>query len=360
VLPDSVLGGWHLSEEPVLRLGEVEGAEPFLFSGVLGIVRLSDGRIAVADGQTSEIRLFTAAGEHLLTTGGKGSGPGEFTYIGNLFQVPGDSLAATNVFERTISFFDPDGHFARSVRLEQPEGASGYWVDQILGNGSLLVKGSREFASGIPEEGYQRSEVTFSIYSSDGEPLSLLGTFAGAELQVEEWRGQLGARPLAMGRAVEAAASGTGVFVGETDRFEILRYDFDGNLTAILRADAAPIPFTEDMRRRWVEHALLRVDDPELVRRAREQFDSNIWPDSLPVFSELRGDGEGNLWVRRFRADYAPGPDLWWVFGPNGHHRFSLEVPQDLAVHTIGGGFLLGLTRDELGVERVVVFRLEK
>jgi len=359
-LPDSGLGGWHLSERPVLSLGEVEGPEPFLFSSVRGIVRLTDGRIAVADGQTNEIRLFAPFGEHLFNTGGSGSGPGEFTTLGGLFRVTGDSLAATNVFERTLSVFGPDGQWVRSVRLEQPEGASAYWVEQVLENGSLLVQGSREFATGIPEEGYQRSQVTLSVYSGIGEPLSLLGSFAGSELQVEEWNGRLTARSLAMGREVKAVVSGEGIFVGETDRFEIRRYDYDGNLTAILRADVPPVPFTDDVRQRWIEQALLRLDDPERIRRARDQFDTYLWPDSLPVFSEFRGDGEGNLWVKRFRPSYLLGPDLWWVFEPNGHLLSSLEIPENLAVHAISGGFLAGLTRDELDVERVVVFRLER
>lgn len=49
---------WTVSDTPVLVIGEVEGRVHEVFAGVTGVVRMSDGRIAVADRGSSEIRFF--------------------------------------------------------------------------------------------------------------------------------------------------------------------------------------------------------------------------------------------------------------------------------------------------------------
>lgn len=59
------IGGDEL--DPLYDLGQVTGA-----------LRLSDGRIVVANGATSEIRWYDGEGQHLATAGRKGQGPGEY------------------------------------------------------------------------------------------------------------------------------------------------------------------------------------------------------------------------------------------------------------------------------------------
>lgn len=62
--------GWELSERPRLDLGRLGGEEATQFHDVRGAVRLSGGRVVVANGGTGELRFFGPEGEHLLTTGG--------------------------------------------------------------------------------------------------------------------------------------------------------------------------------------------------------------------------------------------------------------------------------------------------
>jgi hypothetical protein len=54
---------------PWVTVGSHSGDAPYLFTGIAGATRLSDGRIAVADGGTAEIRLFDSAGRFLAKTG---------------------------------------------------------------------------------------------------------------------------------------------------------------------------------------------------------------------------------------------------------------------------------------------------
>jgi hypothetical protein len=70
-------------------------------------------------------------------------------------------------------------------------------------------------------------------------------------------------------------------------------------------------------------------------------------------------DADRNLWVR----DYLPPRDergLWTVFDPEGRALGRVETPEGLWVWEIGSDYVLGTTTDELGVERVQLWGLEK
>ena len=68
---------WRIGPEPTMSIGVLEGEEPYMPHHVSHAARLSDGRIAVANAGPSEVRMFDASGNHLLTWGGPGEGPGE-------------------------------------------------------------------------------------------------------------------------------------------------------------------------------------------------------------------------------------------------------------------------------------------
>jgi hypothetical protein len=105
--------GWHLEETPRTEIGAVEGETPYLFDRVMGAVTLSDGRIAVADMGSSQVRFFDRDGRHLFSVGGQGEGPEEFRTITGVLPMPGDALGVVDRYER-IQVLDADGrHGAR-------------------------------------------------------------------------------------------------------------------------------------------------------------------------------------------------------------------------------------------------------
>ena len=94
--------------------------------------------------------------------------------------------------------------------------------------------------------------------------------------------------------------------------------------------------------------------------RSRLAMEDSPLPDSLPVLSDLRGDDEGNLWIRKFVPEYEEGPSEWWVFSSDGEYRADASLPRGVSLRHIGSDFMLGVTIDELGVERVVRYALAK
>jgi hypothetical protein len=96
--------------------------------------------------------------------------------------------------------------------------------------------------------------------------------------------------------------------------------------------------------------------------------DTGIWsrrqdafPPELPGFTELRASPDGHLWAKRF---VVPGLtealNRWGVFAPVGVFLGNVELPARFRVFDVGDDYLLGVIPDELDVERVHLYRIER
>ena len=85
---------WTLDPDPAVDL-TLSGTGPdHEFYRVRGMVLLSDGSVAVADGGSNEVRLYSDDGGFRGSAGGEGEGPGEFDRIWGLKRGRGDTLLA--------------------------------------------------------------------------------------------------------------------------------------------------------------------------------------------------------------------------------------------------------------------------
>ena len=85
-----------LADEPLVRVGLLDGPDEFLFGNITGAVRLENGSVVVADESNYEIRMFDAQGRHVWTSGRYGEGPGEYEGIRLMRGCPG---ATVTVFD---------------------------------------------------------------------------------------------------------------------------------------------------------------------------------------------------------------------------------------------------------------------
>ena len=67
-----------LDSAPIMSIGVEDGDPSELLAGANSALHLSDGSVVIANTNAHDIRVFDSTGQHVLTTGRLGSGPGEF------------------------------------------------------------------------------------------------------------------------------------------------------------------------------------------------------------------------------------------------------------------------------------------
>jgi hypothetical protein len=96
----------------------------------------------------------------------------------------------------------------------------------------------------------------------------------------------------------------------------------------------------------------------------RERQRGTFWeqiplPEVLPFYERFRVDDDGNLWVLDYRLE-RDDPYVWSVFDPDGRWLGEVETPPGGRVTHVGSDFVLGVWTDELDVQQVRLYDLEK
>ncbi|MGD2135914.1 MAG: 6-bladed beta-propeller, partial [Gemmatimonadales bacterium] len=247
---------WVVPDEPVLRIGEMEGEEPYQLFRVSDVLRLPDGRVVVANGGSGELRFFDADGRYLMSAGRKGSGPGEFESLGPIVLV-GDSIAAYDWRLRRISVFDTSGAFGRSYDLRFPSGSPrpvGAFAD-----GRWLAATNMVFRP-AQMSGVRRDTAAYFVFSAEGTEYDSLFTFPSWEFYLEGDDQFVVARSLPFSRGPHQAVFADGFWAGVTDRYEIGRYAPDGTLELLLRREHTHLPVTDAHLAAYREDVLESLD----------------------------------------------------------------------------------------------------
>jgi len=351
-LPDSRLG-WRVGPAPAVTIGTTEGDPAYELFRVGDAMRLSGGRIVVANTGTGELRVFDADGVHLESWGGQGDGPGEFGIMAptELVRWPGDSLMAREPFQRRISIFSARGTFGRALRL-QPQ--SGYEsVNGPLPDGRLLAQTLDSYSGDTPGTELTRPDREYGILAADGSVHRDLGVFPGSELYVVTTPERRSVAYYPFARSAFVFVWGDVVVITTNDRYEIRAYRPDGSLARIVRRDhEVRAPTRGDLR-----DAVARQnpDRPE----ALDAVGDMPLVEAFPAFAEVRVDRLGYLWVREYRL---PGEEhrLWTVFDPQGRALGLVEMPGSFRVREIGEDYILGTREDELDIEYVESWSLDR
>lgn len=357
--PEGSRLNWRIGSEPTLSIGEVDGDDPYLLYLARDATRLSDGRIVVANRGTQELRVFDARGTYLETWGGEGEGPGEFTELWSVERWPGDSIAAWTARRLGISVFASDGSYGRTFNMESY--GSPLWIYfspvSVTPDGSVLAVLSPEVADTTVAElrdGEGRTTANFGAHPSiemhrfveDGRATSFLKIF--------------GRRPV-------FATWGERVVIGSTDRYELKAFRADGSLERLVRRAHVPrAPTPADVAAYIDDRQPPPTPDmsdaqAESARRWRRGYESVPVAEHFPAFESIMTDVLDHLWVEEyeFPGEERPG-SLWTVFDPEGHVLGFVETPEAPLILEIGEDYILTWFRDDLDVEYVQLWPLER
>jgi hypothetical protein len=79
----------------------------------------------------------------------------------------------------------------------------------------------------------------------------------------------------------------------------------------------------------------------------------------MPFYEAALLDDEGNLWVDEFQPPPSALP-TWTVFDADGRMLGAVSMPDRFRPMQIGADFVLGVWSDDLDVQHVRMYRLEK
>jgi hypothetical protein len=365
---EGAISQWSIDPEPILRVGgdrEEPGQQLYL---VVGAIRLSDGRLVVANAGSVEILYYDRAGEFVRAVGGRGGGPGEFEWLDWIAKLSGDSIVAYDSSQRRVSWFNGEGELARSVTVRASSEVTWPSPVGVFDDGSLLVR------QGFPPEepfGIHRLDFRLLRYDPATDSMTPLGRFAGGDAyNVRVGRG-LAYYAVPFGRSTALGVADTLFYVAHSDRFEIRFCEPFGTLQRIVRRVQPVVSVTDEMAGRFREAELGLV--PAGERRSRLEsvqaeipvpatvpaFGSAYYVRQGPVVMDVTMDEAGNLWVLEY-AWHRNEVTHWSIFGGDGVAVAKLTLPAGFQPLYIGTEHIVLLTRDEVDVESVQVHRIVK
>lgn len=355
---DPILPEWLLDTIPFLRIGTIEGEDGQDIGGPWSVARLSNGRIAVSDSRPNLLRLYNADGTFHSNAGRSGRGPGEFSQVGAIHVLPGDTLLVEDGGRRRVHLFDGDGVFVRTHNIEPAPGRA--WNPTGVFAGDVLVY-LPVVASGVMSNtGIRRDTFELVIRRLASSDAISVGRFPAGEwsdlssggFRWSSFRPYYGFFYLAYSDSL--------LWAGLSDTWEVWAWNAAGRLRRVVRVARPAHNVSAEDRAEYIEYQIrteTREDHRRGWRRAGTMID---FPDRFPAFDRLMADSEGYLWIRDYEVPWDPAPSVWRVFREDGPATALVRTPHDFTVYQIGADFVLGTSRDSLGVYYVDMLRLRR
>ena len=347
-------GQWVLSPEPTMTIGN-DASPDYQFNRIDHLHRLSDGRIVVTTGP--DIRFFDKAGKYLSKAGGRGRGPGEFQYVSAMVVMPGDSLMTMNI--RSIIVLDPQGKFVRQSQPDFQPLSSGDWFTEgmvLLPNGNILAPQYSRTGSNSQSTTLHRPPLRYSILDlATGKVVPLHGGGGIAQLFVN-------GRPITMPFSPheQQAIGADRVYVGDNDSTVIHAFTLDGKPAGGFVVAEKPTPVTAADLESYKQQALEWAAQSKMSKEDFEQrWAAGPKPKRHPYWGTAIVDRTNAVWVSAPpRAERTPL--TWTAFSREGRRLAAVTMPVRFTPKEIGPDYVLGVQRDEDGVETIRMYSLRR
>lgn len=349
--------------ELTTSIGEEEGGEVYQLHRVSDAFLLADGSIAVSNTGSQELRVFDADGKHLRNIGRTGAGPGEFGQFSfpREYVRPGGHLVDDNGAFR-VHLYDSAMEFLETRRFALTNEIGRPFLRGVFADGSWLAiaaEGGGAF-KGAPGTTLQTSWKILR-YDEHGAFVSELGQMAGATRYVNEVKGTTNFPFLPFSEEALLAAHGNEfvIFRGQSAELEVR--DNTGKLVRLLRWRRERVPSAQlwpEWRDRSIAGLATSDERTRIMYGAYYARDLPL-PEFAPLYTAMKVDTEGSVWLQRFRLPGDTTARVWDVIDRRGAWLGTVRTPPRLTVHRIGKDYVLGRDLDSLGVERVRLLPLK-
>jgi hypothetical protein len=313
----------------------------------------------VADAGLLAIRVYGPDGSFQTEMGRGGDGPGEFRSIFGLWLTSAGKIGVWDARSRRITTFSPDGELesTRDVIADDElvpgnlEVFFGSFSDDDIALASLSLEVDPR------EERLASDRWVLARFGPDGTFRRLLGQVRGMR--------RLGGRPEPFNPIPYVAAYGDSLYVAEGFEAAIAVWDESGVPTRTIELPEVPVTSDDawssleaEIRRR--DHELY-LEYLALMPRTDEipQVGGLLIDDRGFVWAKVYDPAVDALWLKGNALLPAPGGE-WRVVRPDGELVTSVRMPQNMTPLDVKGDRVLGVARDALDVERVVLHLLDR
>ena len=338
--------------QPRYRHGTKSG--DYAFQGIIAGRLFPDGGAVVYDGLNIELVVLSQDGTTHDVLARQGEGPGDINSLSAVFALGKDSVMVADGNLGRLTFF-VGGSVARTVNTRI---AYDFGVRGIASSGHLLMS-TAGFSTGFEEEWLPGYMARFDMDTGT------LDTIASYDLMSRP-PPELRWNPIGASGQVTVA---TGQFVyTRSDRPEISWRLPGGTVTQIVRWQAEPAPLVEELLtgfeaglRASNQRANPGASDAAIERMTASNMAAYhaVLGHPMPLFKTPIADAEGRVWLPAYRPGgrRVDAPD-YTVVSADGEWLGTVEAPPRLRVLDVADGLVLGVFRDEMDVQSVVVYEL--
>lgn len=344
----------------LLRLGHLDD-DRAVFDGIRAVRWIGSDRIAVADGSRT-VRVFDLQGFLTSQFGGSGGGPTEFERIDAIHKGRGDTLWVADGLRRRVVGFTQEGTFLAAYPIEDIPPFINTWVLGFWANDDPVMQGLRLVRPAAPavEGPLSPNFLEWHRFERSSEVGERLSRAAWREEWGHRWMDGYAEGEVIFGGRGTAAVTKDGLLVARGGTaFEVEAVDSVGRRMRRFGREWAPrVPTGED-HRAYVDWRLENAPSNADLKAWRRVLEELPVREYFPAIASIRVDALDHIWIRHA----APPQDeaaTWSVFDPTYRWLGEVDLPGEFKPGDIGDDYLLGTSRDELGVEEVVMLQLLK
>lgn len=249
---------------------------------------------------------FDGSGNFLTSFLKRGQGPGEIQSPTVPIITEKDDFIVTDYFPRKLVFLSLKGELVKEISFKSQINTA-----YLLENGNYFVVESRR----IPDGNYM--EDLMILYNSELEEIQ---RFCSQKVVNERVAARIKGT-LKQGNFILWAISKEKIYIGDNDRedYEILVYDYEGNLIRKIRKEYTPVEVTEEFKKKILSE-YERYPTEELRAIGKKIF----FPKYMPPYRCIFCDDKGRLFVMTFEKGKSDGEYMYDVFDADG--RFISRV----------------------------------
>lgn len=354
---------WTLEEE--IAIGALDADPAYQFGQITGVDTDADGNLYVLDQQAREVRVFAPDGTWLRSMGSSGSGPGELGLaLAGVFVIGGE-VRVPDLQNQRVTRYTLQGDPAGEFRIPLEKGIPVRW-DGPLSDG--IVAQIRRIDPSDTAAAPAGDPVV--VYAPDGTITDTLTVLPpGESLRFEGGAPRF--RFFDPEPVWDLGADGT-LVSGRNHEFRLVVRDGTGAVERVITLPRERTPVTERDRTVFLDGLRAAMAEQGTPPQAVEMVLGNAsFADSYPMFASILSGPEGTVWVQRVRsgAELAGddestfdvqdlGSPRWDVFDAEGRYLGVLDFPARVQPIRAVEGRIYAITRDELDVQGLAVYRV--